>query len=230
MNVKFSFDDNHILNMKVADLLERYGFTATFFINIQPLRTHKGMEPEQIKLLHERGHEIAAHTVTHRPLPDQHRDQRYYEFIFGKETLEKLIGTEIRGFSYPKGQYTDKIKIETEAAGYEYARAVGEGNINPDTDRFAIIPTVQIYNSPYRRWLRIKRNITDGTKFSWTGDWKKSCVKYLKNNKGIVHIWGHSWEIEKQELWDDFEDLLKWIRNYYDIWEVSNRNDKFISP
>ena len=217
MNVQFSFDDNHVLNTKVADLLDRYGFTATFFINIQPLKTHKGMEPRQIKFLLSRGHEIAAHTVTHRPLPDQHSDQRHYELISGKKTLEELIGAEVTGFSYPKGQYTDVIKTETEAAGYKYARAVGEGNISPDTDMFAIIPTVQIYNSPYRRWLRIRRNIMDGTKFSWTGDWKESCMKYLKNNKGTVHIWGHSWEIEKQGLWDEFEDLLKWIHNKFDV-------------
>lgn len=210
--LEFSFDDNHILNMRVANLLEQYGFRATFFINIMPLGTHPGMKPEQIKLLHERGHEIAAHTVRHRQLTLQHSSQRHYEFRYGKATLEKFIGSEVTGFSYPKGQYTDIIKIETEATGYLYARATGEGCI-VETDQFAIVPTVQIYNSPLRRYLRIKKNILDGGKFSWTGDWKKSCMKYLKNNEGTVHIWGHSWEIEKQGLWDEFEELLKWIRN-----------------
>lgn len=213
MTVKFSFDDNHVLNMKVADLLERHGFTATFFINIKPLKSHTGMTYADIKQLHSRGHEIGAHTVIHRPLPYQHCDQRHYELIFGKKTLEELIDTEVAGFCYPKGEYTEKIKIETRAAGYKYARAVGEGNTNPDTDLFAIIPTVQIYNSPYRRWLRIKKNVLEGTKFSWTGDWKKSCMKYIMNNNGTVHIWGHSWEIEKQGLWDEFENLLKWIQD-----------------
>ncbi len=213
--LEFSFDDNHVLNMKVADMLEQYGFRGTFFINIMPLQTHPGMKPEQIKLLHDRGHEIAAHTVRHRQLTYQRSTQRQYELRYGKATLEDFICSEVTGFSYPKGQYTDAIKRETESVGYLYARAVGEGNINPESDKFAIVPTVQIYNSPLRRYLRIRKNMLEGGKFSWTGDWKKSCMKYLKNNEGTVHIWGHAWEIEKQGLWAEFEDLLKWIRNDY---------------
>ncbi|MDD5453891.1 MAG: polysaccharide deacetylase family protein [Candidatus Ratteibacteria bacterium] len=214
MNIQFSFDDNHVLNMRVADLLEQYGFRATFFINIVPLTTHSGMTTKQIKLLCLRGHEIGAHTVNHVQLPLHQRGRRHHELRRGKSRLEKIIGSEVTGFSYPKGQYTDEIKIETEAAGYKYARATGEGNINPAVDVFAVIPTVQIYNSPLRRYLRIKRNLLEGTKFSLTGDWKKSCMKYIGKNEGIVHIWGHSWEIEKQGLWTEFEDLLKWIRNF----------------
>jgi len=213
MILKFSFDDNHALNMKVADLLEKYGFRATFFINIIPLKNHVGMKPEQIKFLHSQGHEVAAHTYSHTPLPGTCDSKVRFELNAGKDALEELIGSKVDGFSYPKGQFTKKVKRKTVTAGYQYARAVGEGNLNPDRDPFAIIPTVQIYNSPLRRYLRIKRNILEGTKFSWTGDWKKSCMNYIKNNKGTVHIWGHSWEIEKQGRWDEFEDLLKWIKD-----------------
>lgn len=199
--------------MRVAHLLEQYGFRGTFFINITPLKTHPGMSREQITFLHSRGHEIAAHTVSHRPFNYLHILQIDYELRCGKKELSKIIGEEVNGFSYPKGQYTEESKRKVESIGYLYARAVGEGNLNPDEDKFAIVPTVQIYNSPLRRYLRIKKNLLENGKFSWTGDWKKSCMKYLKNNEGTVHIWGHSWEIEKQELWDEFEDLLKWIRN-----------------
>lgn len=212
MRIAFSFDDNHTLNMKLADLLEKYGFRATFFINILPLKKHVGMKASEIQELYAKGHEIAAHTVSHTPLPLQHRDQRHYELIMGKKALDSLLNTNIVGFSYPKGQFTNKIKIETESTGHKYARATGEGNINPDTDRFASVPTVQIYNTLYHRIFRIWRNILEGTKFSWTGDWKKSCKNYIKYNQGLIHIWGHSWEIEKQERWSELEDLLTWIK------------------
>jgi len=218
MRIVFSFDDNHTLNMKLANLLEKYGYRATFFINIQPLWGHKGMNPADVIKLHSRGHEIAAHTVTHTPLILQHKVNRIFEFSAGKERLRQLLRTDVLGFSYPKGQFTEEIKEETKAAGYVYARATGEGNIDPDTDRFAVVPTVQIYNDSYRRMLRIRRNILEGDNFSYTGDWKRSCKKYIKQNRGLIHIWGHSWEIEKQGQWIEFEDLLKWIkRNNYEV-------------
>jgi len=212
MRIAFSFDDNHALNMKLADLLEKYGFRATFFINIIPLKKHVGMKSKDIQELHSRGHEIAAHTVSHTPLPLQHGDQRHYELIMGKKALDSLLNTNVVGFSYPKGQFTDLIKIETEVTGHKYARATGEGNTNFGSDKFAIIPTIQIYNTLYHRIFRIRRNILEGTKFSWTGDWKRSCKKYIKYNQGLIHIYGHALEIDKQGRWTELEDLLSWIK------------------
>lgn len=212
VNLNFSFDDNHILNMRVADLLEKYGFRGTFFINIIPLGTHPGMEHEQIKLLHDRGHEIAAHTYSHTSLPRVKDSKVRFELMAGKNALEELIGSKVAGFSYPKGQFTRRIQRKVMTVGYLYARVTGEGSIS-ETNHYAIVPTIQIYNSPLRRYLRIKKNLLENGKFSWTGDWKRSAIKYIKNNEGTVHIWGHAWEIEKQELWDEFEDLLKWIKD-----------------
>lgn len=211
MRIVFSFDDNHILNMKVADLLEKYGFKATFFINIFPIRNHIGLSTRRIKNLYERGFEIGAHTIAHKLMLLQHPVQRIYELQRSKKLLETLTGAEVTGFSYPKGQYNQKIISEVKMAGYKYARTVGEGCLSI-RDQYQIVPAIQIYNRPYRRGLRVKSNILNGTGFSWTGDWKESSMKYIKANKGVVHIWGHSWEIEKQDMWGELEELLQWIQ------------------
>jgi peptidoglycan/xylan/chitin deacetylase (PgdA/CDA1 family) len=215
MKILFSFDDNHVLNMKVADMLEKYGHKATFFINIYPLRKHIGNELStvQIRNLHERGFEIGAHAMSHKPLTRRHSFQRAYELQRSKALLEGIIKDEVQGFCYPKGQYNLTIMGEVKEAGYKYARTTGEGctELN-NSDIFKIVPTVQIYDKPYRKYLRIKGNLLNSTGFSWTGGWKESVIKFINASKEVVHIYGHSWEIEEQDLWFDLEELLAWIQ------------------
>jgi len=36
-----------------------------------------------------------------------------------------------------------------------------------------------------------------------------------KNNFYDIHIWGHSWEIEKEQLWEQLDDFLFFISTYH---------------
>jgi Ni,Fe-hydrogenase III large subunit len=38
-------------------------------------------------------------------------------------------------------------------------------------------------------------------------------MKHILTNGGILHIWGHSWEIEKLHLWGVLEEALKRVAN-----------------
>ena len=77
--VTFSFDDGNIDDVRLIELLKKYGLKATFnlnsqllgtsgFLNIEGVRVdnikHK---PEDIKYVYD-GHEVAAHTLTHPKL------------------------------------------------------------------------------------------------------------------------------------------------------------------
>ena len=53
-------------------------------------------------------------------------------------------------------------------------------------------------------------------------------------NKGCLHIWGHSWEIEKYNLWNKMEkifsrisgiDEVKYVPNKYLVMEKSINNN-----
>ena len=47
--------------------------------------------------------------------------------------------------------------------------------------------------------------------------WFKVAVDMLdkaKVDKGIYHLWGHSWEIDKFDWWEPLEQLFKIIKDY----------------
>jgi len=39
---------------------------------------------------------------------------------------------------------------------------------------------------------------------------------------GIYHLWGHSWEIEKFNMWDDFEEVLEYVCNKKGVSYLTN--------
>ena len=223
MRITFSFDDNHKLNLKIADLFDEFGFTATFYINRDITPKHPPpMEKDEIKNLFDRGFEIGAHTLTHPVLTTIEFEKELWNEIKGsKDYLEKIIGAKIYCFCYPKGQFNSKILEFVRSAGYKYARTVGEGcTANPDNP-YIIVPTIQIYNKAQRRYLRFKKRLINKEPYSISGDWKRSCLLFMKKRKEeesvkserTIHIWGHSWEVDKQNLWKDLEELLGKINN-----------------
>ena len=211
MKISFSFDDNHIKNLNLARLFSIYKFPATFFINIIPQQGHPSLTAENIIYLHQQGFEIGAHTVSHSRLPYLTPELIKFELTYSKKLLENLLDCEINGFCYPKGQYNSNILALVKEAGFKYARATGEGGLytfNP----YRIIPTVQIYNKPYRRLQRIK----SGYPFDCFGDWRRTTVNFIekyKNKDVTIRIFGHGWEIEQQRLWNSLSDLLDYIEN-----------------
>lgn len=224
MKITFSFDDNHKLNLKVADLFEEFGFKATFYINRNITPKHPPpMEEDEIKNLFDRGFEIGSHTLAHPVLTTIELDKELWNEIKGsKDYLEKLTGAKIYGFCYPKGSFNDKVINYVQLAGYRYGRIIGEGcTANPDNP-YIIVPTIQIYNKVQRRYLRFKKRLIKKEPYSISGDWKRSCLLFMKraekssfekNRDIIIHIWGHSWEVDKQNLWEDLEELLEKINN-----------------
>ena len=232
MKITFSFDDNHKLNLKIADLFEEFGFTATFYINRGITPKHPSpMEEDEIKNLFDRGFEIGAHTLTHPILTTiESEDELWNEIKGSKDYLEKITGAELYGFSYPKGSFNDKVINYVQLAGYRYGRTIGEGCTINSSNPYTIVPTIQIYNNVQRRYLRFKKRLMNKEPYSISGDWKRSCVLFMRKlkrekplkNESVVHIWGHSWEVNQQNLWEDLKELLVEINNY-DFISVTNR-------
>lgn len=45
---------------------------------------------------------------------------------------------------------------------------------------------------------------------------------YVYENGGIFHVFGHSWEIEKFNLWKDLEKLFRYLPKEKDIIYLNN--------
>ena len=144
MLVLTSWDDGHPLDMRVAELLSRYGLQGTFFV---PIRNREGRQVMQNELLRELGRdfEIGGHTLTHR-YPDGVGDEELaYEIFEGKRVLEDQLGRTVTGFCYVGGRFNAQVTHLVRTAGFTYARPVENLSFSLGHDRWRVPTTLQFY-------------------------------------------------------------------------------------
>ena len=103
--VTTSWDDGSILDLKLAQMLTKYGLKGTFYIpkspkNVTPLR-----KTDIAALAAE--HEIGAHTVNHPHLAQIPPAEAKTEIEDSKIYLEEILGKKIVMFTYPFGEYNE---------------------------------------------------------------------------------------------------------------------------
>ena len=93
--VVLTFDDGYLDNYTQAyPILERYGFSGTFFIitGLVDKRTEGHMSWEQVEELHSRGMEIGSHSYTLPDLRGRSDDYIIWQVLGSKEAIEARIG------------------------------------------------------------------------------------------------------------------------------------------
>ena len=203
-----SFDDGCALDMRVADLLEKYGFEdAVFYIpsywqmvNVQ--HGDEPLSPAQLKDLAQR-FRIGSHTMTHPKLTRIPMDQVKDEIIRSKMQLEHILGIDINEFCYPRGYANNDIR---ELVGQNYARA-----------RNTLVGEIYAPENPI--WQSTAVHIAGNNRKEYRGTtWLAEALQLLADAEianlygeedVVYHFWGHSWEIDRNNAWDDFEEFLK---------------------
>ena len=136
--VTFSFDDGVTQDVRLIEILNRYGLKATFNINssllgIKRQITRNGVEVSHIKNKAKdvariyAGHEVAVHTLTHPNLTEQDNDTVIYQVESDRQKLSELCGYEVIGMAYPCGGVNndDRVaKIIRENTGVRYSRTI----------------------------------------------------------------------------------------------------------
>jgi peptidoglycan/xylan/chitin deacetylase (PgdA/CDA1 family) len=107
--VTTSWDDGHILDMRLASILKKYGISGTFYVSPKDreFMPEQLLTDEQIKEL-SKEFEIGAHTMTHPHLTDLSDEHALQEIAGSKEYLERLLGKPVTSFCYPAGYYNPK--------------------------------------------------------------------------------------------------------------------------
>ena len=126
-----TFDDGYLEQYEPARMLSKKSIAATFFL-ITHLRSYNGKallttRPELIKKMHTMGHEIGSHTKTHPSLTEVPRDVAEEECLTSRKYLSELIESEVEGFAYPHGRYSDEV-ADIVRKHYGYARIMGAFN------------------------------------------------------------------------------------------------------
>ena len=101
--------------MRILDLLDEYNAKATFFL----VGIWVDKYPELVKEIHDRGHEIGNHSLTHPHMSKLSPEQMKSELSQFDNLLEPIIGRRTKLFRAPYGEYDDRVIKTVREAGYE---------------------------------------------------------------------------------------------------------------
>lgn len=135
-------------------LLKKYKMPATLFINTKTVGGGDFMTWDDLKVAQASGMEIGNHTHSHDYFLNQPADSRYktfrQEIIQSQDIIEKHLGQKPIVFSYPYGEFDDKMKKIVQESGFKAAAAQLSGVLYNGTDLFMCprFPMAEAYSAP----------------------------------------------------------------------------------
>lgn len=118
--VVLTFDDGFIGNYLFAfNILEKYGYQATFFVTVDHISKNGYMSWDQLDALHKNGHSIQSHSMTHPMLGECSESQITYELDSSKKIIEDRIGAQVKYLSLPFGSSSERVITIAGQLGYQ---------------------------------------------------------------------------------------------------------------
>jgi len=205
---------------------------GTFYIPINAPCGRELLRDSDLRSINSEGFEIGAHTVSHKILPRLPARELDYEVQACKQILEQNLGQEVVTFCYPNGRYNSETLRSVEKAGYLGARTTRMLSVRTKFPPFEMSTTLQAYPHPTLAYLRNQgraKSISGFTKYlttlsrcrTWVDLGKRLFDEVLEHG-GVWHIYGHSWEIEKLNIWDDLTEILDYIAHRQGVTYATN--------
>lgn len=204
MMILSSWDDGTIEDLKLVDLLKKYDIVAMFYFPVYPglangRKGRKSLDKEQRQTI-AKDFDIGSHTLTHPLLTRIDPSIARTEIENSKLMLQDEFGREVDFFAYPRGYANPELQMMVKEAGYKGARSTIVGRIHPSENPYFEETTVHVgcNRKEYagKKWLDYALDMLD---------------QAIKTPNSVYHLFGHSWEIEKNDGWYDLEKLLKEI-------------------
>ncbi len=219
--VTFSYDDGVTQDIRLIELLNKYGLKCTFNLNSEllgkkgiltregQLIAHYKIHPEDVKSVYE-GHEVAVHTLTHPNLTKLDDAEIIRQVEQDRLNLSELVGYEVIGMAYPCGGVNNDdrtAKIIKENTGVKYSRTITCNNC------FVLQDNLYRFN-PSAYHLKFDNLMSLGQQF----------IDLKTNTPQIFYIWGHSYEMDYfPDYWIRLEEFFKLISNRSDIFYGTNK-------
>ena len=219
--ITFSYDDGVTQDIRLIELLNKYGLKCTFNLNSELLGkkgiliregqriAHYKLHPEDVKAVYE-GHEVAVHTLTHPNLTQLNDADVIYQVEKDRLNLSELTGYEVVGMAYPCGGVNNDdrtAKIIRENTGVKYCRTITCNNsFDPQNDLFRFNPSA--FHLDFDTLMRLGQQFID----------------LDAKTPQIFYIWGHSYEMDYcPDYWIRLEEFFKLISNKSDIFYGTNK-------
>ena len=217
--VTFSFDDGVTQDIRLIEILNKYGLKGTFNLNSGLLGlpgklernggtiNHTKIIASQVKSIYA-GHEIAVHSLTHPTLTTLDDETVVRQVEEDRKALEELVGYPIVGMAYPNGPNDDRVASLIEKnTPICYSRTV------TSTHSFEVQ----------------KENLL---RYNPTVYYIEECLEELvdkflaseADEAQLLYIWGHSYEMDANYIsWEKFEEICKKLSGRSDIFYGTNK-------
>lgn len=209
--ITFSFDDGVRQDIRLIEILNKYGLKATFNLNSKRLGFENVINANEVRSVYA-GHEIAAHTLTHARLTELNDTEIVRQVENDRATLSELTGYEVLGLAYPGGGVNHSPHVANvirKNTGIKYAR-VWETNHSflPQEDLYCFKGTVDIYNEE-----KLLYKLAD------------DFLSLQTDTPSVFYLWGHAYEFDyRTGSWENFETFCSYISNKQDIFYGTNKD------
>lgn len=200
--IETSWDDGSSYDVRLAEILKKYvALKAVFYIIVGKVGEDGYLSWEQVKDLEKKGFEIGSHTMSHpHDLKTLYDEDLHYEVQNSKDILEAVLGHPVSKFCYPRGRFDERVQAKVIDAGYLSARGTGKPGILEVKDKYAIPGTIHIFQRAEYGNLNIV-------------DFAKKTIDEAVAKGGYINIWGHSKEINDNNLWRELEQVLSYANS-----------------
>jgi peptidoglycan/xylan/chitin deacetylase (PgdA/CDA1 family) len=219
-----SWDDGHPLDLRVAELLSKYGLQGTFYVP-REAGGHPILNASQLREL-SNAFEVGGHTVHHVDLTRVSDEVAWQEISESKSWLEESTGIPCAMFCPPKGKCTAAHREMIRRAEYTGMRSVELLSVDCPHSRGGLLllpTTVQAY--PHGMIAYARNTVNRGSfgnlwryvAYCRFADWTtvaQSLLATALEHGGVFHLWGHSWELEKTAQWKQLEDVLRLMSEF----------------
>lgn len=216
--VTTSWDDGHPSDLRLAETLNRHGIAGTFYVPIANSEGWPVMPEADLRALAAGGFEIAAHTLDHVRLTGLDPVEAHRQVVEGKARLEEQLGRPVAGFAYSGGRVGHRERTLVAEAGFRHARTTRMLCLRPGPDPLQMATTLQFYphaaGGVMRNWARRGGGLARlRVGLAWLRAGSLECaVETILDDAaargGVFHLWGHSWEIEREGLWPALDRVL----------------------
>ena len=219
--ITFSYDDGVTQDIRLIELLNKYGLKCTFNLNSELLSkkgmliregqriSHYKVHPQDVKDIYD-GHEVAVHTLTHPNLTRCDDAEVIRQVETDRLNLSRLVGYEVVGMAYPCGGVNNDDRVAElikKNTGVKYSRTITTtGSFDLQDNLYRFNPTA--FHLDFDELMRL------GTSF----------IELKPETPKIFYIWGHSYEMDYgADYWVKLEEFFKLISNKDDIFYGTNK-------
>jgi peptidoglycan/xylan/chitin deacetylase (PgdA/CDA1 family) len=224
--VTTSWDDGHELDTKMAALLADHGCPGTFYVSprSREILPERRISNSALQELSGR-FEVGCHTLTHPHLTRLSPSDAAREITDGKNAIEDVLGQTVSSFCYPYGAYGPTHVEMVRAAGFRVGRTSRRFSVAAASDPLQMSTTT--HAARYKRDLgrAALRIASPRQAIRMWRDWDVLALNAFEEAYacgGVIHIWGHSWEVEENGDWQRLSRLLSELAARDDVTMLTN--------